>query len=48
MLRLNVDLDLQSLFGLYVHSCTDWLRPHNPPPYPAFGLIYEGAIGQPR
>ncbi len=29
-----------------VYSCTHWLRPCNPPP-PAFGLIYEGAIGQP-
>ncbi len=27
--------------------CTHWLRPHPPPP-PAFGLIYEGAIGQPN
>ncbi len=32
--RLNMELDLQSLFGLYVHSCTHWLRPRNclPPP----------------
>ncbi len=32
-----------------VHSCTHWLRPRDPPPPPnppAFGLIYEGAIGQ--
>jgi hypothetical protein len=40
----------QSLFGflciqLYI---TNWLRPRNSPPPPAFGLIYEGAIGQPR
>ncbi len=35
---------LQSLFGLHVHSCTRWLRPRNP----AFGLLYEGAIGQPK
>jgi hypothetical protein len=42
-------LDLQSLFGLHVLSCTVWLRPRNPPPpppLPAFGLIYEGAISQ--
>ncbi len=26
---------------------THWLKPRNPPP-PAFGLIDEGAIGQPR
>ncbi len=45
---LNMELDLQSLFGLHVHSCIHWLRPRNLPPPPAFGLIYEGAIGQPR
>ncbi len=27
-----MELDLQSLFGLHVHSCTRWLRPHNSPP----------------
>ncbi len=43
-----MELDLQSLFGLRVHNCTHWLRPHKSPPPPAFGLIYEGAIGQPR
>ncbi len=43
-----MELDLQSLFGLYVHSCAHWLSPHNHPPPPAFGLIYEGAIGLPR
>ncbi len=37
-----------SLFGLHVHSCTYWLRPATPSlPSPAFGLISEGAIGQP-
>jgi hypothetical protein len=45
--RLNMELDLQNLFGLHVHNCTHWLRPRNPLP-PAFGLIYEGTIGQPR
>jgi hypothetical protein len=25
--RLNMELDLQSLFGLHVHSCTHWLSP---------------------
>jgi hypothetical protein len=49
--RLNMELDLQSLFGLHcmsrdAHSCTHWLRPRTP--LPAFGLVYEGAIGQPR
>ncbi len=49
--RLNMELDLQSFFGLHVHICTHWLRPRHPLPPPhshAFGLIYEGAIGQPR
>ncbi len=31
-----------------VNSCTHWLRPRNSPSSPAFGLIYEGAIGQPK
>jgi hypothetical protein len=31
-----------------VYSCAHWLRPRNSPLPPAFGLIYEGAIGQPR
>jgi len=36
--RLNMELDLQSLFGLHVTWCaqltqlTHWLRPRNPPP----------------
>ncbi len=29
--RLNMELDLQILFGLYVYSCTHWLRPCNSP-----------------
>ncbi len=45
--RLNMELDLQCLIGLRVHSCTQWLRTPQPPPL-LFGLIYEGAIGQPR
>ncbi len=33
--RLNMELNLQSLFGLHVHSCTHWLRPRTPlPPTP--------------
>jgi hypothetical protein len=40
-----MELDLRSLFGLHMH-CTAVL-PANPPST-AFGLIYEGAIGQPR
>ncbi len=27
-----MELDLQSLFGLHVHSGTHWLRPRNRPP----------------
>jgi hypothetical protein len=27
-----MELDLLSFFGLYVHSCTHWLRPRTPPP----------------
>jgi hypothetical protein len=44
-------LDLQSLYGHHVHSCTHWLRPRNRNPPPriwAHIRIYEGAIGQPR
>jgi hypothetical protein len=26
-----MELDLQLLFGLHVHSCTHWLRPRKPP-----------------
>ncbi len=25
--RLNMEVDLQSLFGLHAHTCTHWLRP---------------------
>jgi hypothetical protein len=39
---LNMELDLQSLFGLCVNSCTHWLRPCNPPP-PHLGS-YTGAL----
>jgi hypothetical protein len=46
--RLKMELNLQSLFGLYVHSCTHWLRPRNFFSTQALGLLYEGAIGQPR
>ncbi len=53
--KLVMELDLQSLFGLQMHSCTVYTLAETPqaattlpPPFPAFGLIYEGAIGQPR
>ncbi len=44
--RWNLELDLQSLFGRHVQSCTHCMaeNPHPPPTPP----IYEGAIGQPR
>jgi len=39
-----MELDLRSLFGLHVlYSLAE--TPQHPPP--AFGLIYEGTIGQP-
>jgi hypothetical protein len=42
-----MELDLQSLFGLHVHAQLYSLdvTPQAPP---AFGRIYEDAIGQPR
>jgi hypothetical protein len=49
--RLNVELDLQSLFRLHVHRCTHYSlaeTPQLPRPHLAFELIYEGPIGQPR
>ncbi len=30
--KLNMELHLQSLFGLHVHSCTYWWDPATPPP----------------
>ncbi len=49
--RLNMELDLQSLFGLHVQLCIavliGWV-PATPSFPPTFGFIYEGAIGQPR
>jgi hypothetical protein len=44
-----MELDLQSLFGLHgaqLYSLAE--TPHRTPPPSAFGLIYEGDIGQPR
>ncbi len=40
--QVNMELDLQSLFGLHEHSCAHWLRPRNLPHPPAFGLRSEG------
>jgi hypothetical protein len=39
--RLTLELDLQSLFGLQVYSCSYWLRPRSPL---AFGLISEVSL----
>jgi hypothetical protein len=47
--RLHMELDLQSLFGLHVHCAQLYsLDLATRPLPPAFGLIFEGAIGQPR
>ncbi len=43
---LNMELDLQSLFGLLCTAILIGWDPAVPPLLPAFGLIYEGAIGQ--
>ncbi len=42
-----MEFDLKSLFGLYVqlYSLAETTQL---PPRPAFGLMYEGATGQPR
>jgi hypothetical protein len=40
---------LQFFFGFHLQSFYLWVWPRNPPPpplHPAFGLLYEGAIGQ--
>ncbi len=44
---LSMELDLQSIFGLLCTAIL-MLRPRNSPSPPAFGLIYEDAIGHPR
>jgi hypothetical protein len=46
--RLNMELDRQSLFGLLCTAVFIVRDPATPPSSPLFGLIYEGAIGQPR
>jgi hypothetical protein len=35
--RLNMEVDLQSLFGLHVYGCNHLLRPRNPTPPPHLG-----------
>ncbi len=48
--RLNMELNLQGLFGLLCIALLISWDPATLPPPPTFGLIYEyeGAIGQPR
>ncbi len=49
--RLKMELDIHSLFELHVHCAQLYSLAETPqPPRPplAFGVIYEGAIGQPR
>ncbi len=45
---LNMLLDLHSLFGLLCTAVLIGSDPAASPPPLTFGLIYEGAIGQPR
>jgi hypothetical protein len=47
---LIMELDLQSLYGLYVQSCFDWLRPRIPLPphlgsYTVRGRYWSAKIG---
>jgi hypothetical protein len=46
--RLNMDLDLQSLFELHAHSCTHWLRPRKPPPPLHLGSYTRVLVSQDR
>jgi hypothetical protein len=43
-----MELDLQSLFGLLCTAVLIGGEPATSPHPLAFGLIYEGAVGQPR
>ncbi len=44
--RVNMEFNLQSSFGLHLPQL--YSRAKDSQPLPAFGLLYEGAIGQPR
>jgi hypothetical protein len=44
--RLNVEIDLQRLFGLHVHSCIHWPRPRNLPPLPPSPPIWAHIRGR--
>jgi hypothetical protein len=42
--RLNMELDLQNLFGLHVYSCTHWLRHRKSPLPPHLGSYTRAPI----
>ncbi len=42
--RINMKLDLQSLFRLHEHSCTHWPRHRNPLPHPPHLGSYTRAL----
>ncbi len=46
--RLNMEVDLQSLFGLHVTWCAQLYSLAEIPPPPNLYSYYEGAIGQQR
>jgi len=46
--RLNMEVDLQSLFGLHVTLCAQLYSLAETPHPPSLGHVYEGAIGQQR
>jgi hypothetical protein len=46
--RLNMEVDLQNLFGLNVTWCAQLYSLAETPQPPALGLVDEGAIGQQR
>ncbi len=43
-----MELDLQSLFGLHVHSWIGRDPAIPPPPHLGSNILYEGSIGQTR
>ncbi len=42
--RLNMELDLQNLFGLHVHSTTHWPTPRYHPYFPPHLISYTRAL----
>jgi hypothetical protein len=43
-----MELDLQSLFGLNLHSCNHWLRPPEHPPPPPLSYTRALLVSQDR